>query len=120
MVLKASIMGDVVIGENANIKANRVEIEASVKNAQAFLAIREEFGTFDRFIWQFVGGKPRINRWRGRKQVPAKTPEAEAMSKALKARGMTFVGPTICYAFMQATGMVNDHTVGCFRYGQLE
>jgi DNA-3-methyladenine glycosylase I len=106
--------------KNEGIVRNRLKIEAAVKNARAFLAIREEFGTFDRFIWQFVGGKPRINRWRGRKQVPAKTPEAEAMSKALKARGMTFVGPTICYAFMQATGMVNDHTVGCFRYGQLE
>jgi DNA-3-methyladenine glycosylase I len=105
--------------KNEGIVRNRLKIEAAVKNAKSFLAIRAEHGTFDRFIWQFVGGEPRVNRRRSRGQVPAKTAEAEAMSKALKSRGMTFVGPTICYAFMQATGMVNDHTLDCFRHRQL-
>ncbi|RIK29800.1 MAG: DNA-3-methyladenine glycosylase I, partial [Chloroflexi bacterium] len=78
-----------------------------------------EFGTFDNYIWRFVDGMPRINRWQTLSELPAQTPEAEAMSKDLKKRGFTFVGPTICYAFMQATGLVNDHVVGCFRYAEL-
>ena len=88
-------------------------------NARAVLAIREEFGSFDSYIWQFVGGRTIRNRWEHSTDVPAKTPEAEAMSKDLKKRGLTFVGPTICYAYMQAVGMVNDHTTDCFRYQEL-
>jgi DNA-3-methyladenine glycosylase I len=90
-----------------------------VLNAKAILAVQKEFGSFDAYIWRFVGGKPRTNRWRRMKDIPVKSPEAEAMSRDLKKRGFKFVGPTICYAFMQAVGMVNDHTVGCFRHGQL-
>jgi len=87
-----------------------------VTNARAFLSVQREFGSFDRYIWQFTGGKPKRNRWRAMRQVPAATPESDAMSKDLKRRGFRFVGSTICYAFMQATGMVNDHLVTCFRY----
>jgi len=87
-----------------------------VGNAKAFLSVKKEFGSFDRYIWQFVGGKPRVNSPKSMKQVPARTPESDAMSKDLKKRGFKFVGSTICYAFMQAVGMVNDHVVGCFRY----
>jgi DNA-3-methyladenine glycosylase I len=104
---------------NDGIVRNRLKIEAAVKNAQAFLAVQQEFGSFDTYIWQFVGGSPKQNTWRGLKQIPATTPESDAMSKDLKARGFSFVGSTICYAFMQAVGMVNDHTVECFRYRQL-
>jgi DNA-3-methyladenine glycosylase I len=89
-----------------------------VQNAQAFLAVQQAFGSFDAYIWQFVSGQPKINAWRSLAEVPAQTPEAEAMSKDLKKRGFKFVGPTICYAFMQATGMVFDHVVDCFRYGR--
>lgn len=104
---------------DAGIVRNRLKIESTVDNAKAFLAAQKEFGSFDAYIWQFVSGRPLQNRRRNMKQVPARTPEADAMSKALKARGFRFVGPTICYAFMQAVGMVNDHLVGCFRYKQL-
>jgi DNA-3-methyladenine glycosylase I len=104
---------------NDGIVRNRLKIKAAVKNAQAFLAVQQEFGSFDTYIWQFVGGSPKQNTWRGLKEIPATTPESDAMSKDLKARGFSFVGSTICYAFMQAVGMVNDHTADCFRYRQL-
>lgn len=95
---------------------NRLKMQAAVLNAQAFLRVREEFGSFDRYIWQFVGGRTLVNHWTSLKEVPASTPQSDAMSKNLKKRGFKFVGSTICYAFMQATGMVMDHTVNCFRY----
>jgi DNA-3-methyladenine glycosylase I len=95
---------------------NRLKIASAIQNAKAFLAIQKEFGSFDRYIWQFVGGKPRVNAWRSKKKLPARTPESDAMSKDLKKRGFNFVGSTICYAFMQAVGMVNDHSLECFRY----
>jgi DNA-3-methyladenine glycosylase I len=101
------------------IVRNRLKIAASVRNARAFLAVQRECGSFDRYIWQFVGGRPRVNAVRSFKDVQARTPESDAMSKDLRKRGFTFVGSTICYAFMQATGMVNDHLVECFRYRQL-
>ncbi len=97
---------------------NRAKIAATVTNARAFLAIREETGSFDRFLWDLIGGQPIQNRWRAT-EVPAETAESKAMSKELKQRGFIFVGPTICYAFMQATGMVNDHLVTCFRHREL-
>ena len=98
---------------------NRQKIEAAVLNAKAFLDVQKEFGTFDRYIWQFVGGRPKENRWKSGKGVPAHTPESDAMSKDLKKRGFKFVGSTICYAFMQAVGMVNDHLVTCFRHAEV-
>jgi len=100
---------------NPGIVRNRLKIASAVTNAQAFLSVQREFGSFDRYIWQFTGGKPKRNRWRAMRQVPAATLESDAMSKDLKRRGFRFVGSTICYAFMQATGMVNDHLVTCFR-----
>ncbi len=102
---------------NAGIVRNRLKIEGAIRNANAFLTVRDEFGSFDAYIWQFVGGQPLVNAWRSLRQLPATTPESDAMSKDLKRRGFTFVGSTICYAFMQAVGMVNDHVVHCFRYG---
>ena len=96
------------------IVRNKLKIGAAIENAKAFLRVQEEFGSFDRYIWQFVGGKPRLNKWRSLRQVPARTAESDAMSKDLRRRGFKFVGSTICYAFMQAVGMVNDHTVDCF------
>jgi DNA-3-methyladenine glycosylase I len=105
--------------KDAGIVRNRMKIESTIRNAKAFLEAQREFGTFDRYIWQFVGGKPRVNSWRTLKRIPAQTPESDAMSKDLKRRGFNFVGSTICYAFMQAVGMVNDHIVGCFRYDQV-
>jgi DNA-3-methyladenine glycosylase I len=99
------------------IVRNKLKIASTIANAQAFLQVQKEFGSFDRYIWQFVGGKPRVNSPKSMKQVPASTPESDAMSKDLKKRGFRFVGSTICYAFMQAVGMVNDHVVECFRYG---
>ena len=102
--------------QDAGLVRNRLKIAAAVSNAQAFLRVREEHGTFDRYIWQFVGGCPRVNGWRADDEVPARTPESEAMSRNLASRGFRFVGPTICYAFMQAVGMVNDHLVQCFRH----
>jgi len=104
---------------NAGIVRNRLKIAAAVTNAQAFLAVRKEFGTFDRYIWGFVDGRTVVNRWRRLADVPARTPQSDAMSKDLARRGFKFVGSTICYAFMQATGMVNDHTTGCFRHTEL-
>lgn len=101
------------------IVRNRLKIAAAVRNAKAFLAVQEEFGSFDRYIWRFVGGQPIINHRRSMKEVPASTPESDAMSRDLKQRGFTFVGSTICYAQMQATGMVNDHLVTCFRHKEL-
>jgi DNA-3-methyladenine glycosylase I len=98
------------------IVRNRLKIASAVRNAKAFLAVQKEFGSFDRYIWQFVGGKPLVNPRRPRKKIPASTRESDAMSKDLKKRGFNFVGSTICYAFMQAMGMVNDHAVECFRY----
>ena len=97
------------------IVRNKLKIAAAVENAKAFLRVQEEFGAFDSYIWQFVGGKPRINKWRSLKQVPARTPESDAMSKDLQRRGFKFVGSTICYAYMQAVGMVNDHVADCWR-----
>jgi DNA-3-methyladenine glycosylase I len=102
--------------KNEGIIRNRLKIASATKNAKAFLAVQKEFDTFDRYIWQFVGGKPRLNARRLGKPIPATTPESDAMSKDLKKRGFNFVGSTICYAFMQATGMVNDHVVECFCY----
>lgn len=99
---------------NAGIIRNRLKIASAIQNAKAFLRVQQEFGTFDRYIWSFVGGKPKINRLRSMKDLPAKTKVSDAMSKDLVARGFKFVGSTICYAHMQATGMVNDHMVDCF------
>jgi DNA-3-methyladenine glycosylase I len=104
---------------NAGIIRNRLKIAATIANARAFLAVQEEFGTFDRYIWRFVDGKPIINHRRSMKEVPARTKESDAMSKDLKERGFRFVGSTICYAHMQATGMVNDHLAHCFRHKEL-
>ena len=101
---------------NPGIVRNRLKIDSAVTNAAAFLAVQREFGSFDRYIWRFVGGKPLRNRRRALKDVPTSTPESDAISKDLKKRGFRFVGSTICYAFMQATGLVNDHLVTCFRY----
>lgn len=101
---------------NAGIVRNQLKIRSAITNAKAFLDIQQEAGSFDRFIWQFVGGEPTVNAWKSMKNVPASTPQSDAMSKELKRRGFKFVGTTICYAFMQATGMVNDHTTDCFRY----
>jgi len=98
------------------IVRNRLKVASAIANARAFLEVQKEFGSFDRYIWQFVGGKPRVNRWRRGQRIPARTAESDAMSKDLRKRGFNFVGSTICYAFMQATGMVNDHAVECFRY----
>jgi DNA-3-methyladenine glycosylase I len=98
------------------IVRNKLKIASTIANAKAFLRVQKEFGSFDRYIWQFVGGKPRVNSPKSMKQVPARTEESDAMSKDLKKRGFNFVGSTICYAFMQAVGMVNDHVVECFRY----
>ena len=98
------------------IVRNRLKIAAAVTNARAFLAVQEEFGTFDRYLWAFVDGKPIRNRWRSLRQIPASTPVSDALSKDLRRRGFKFVGSTICYAMMQAVGLVNDHVVGCFRY----
>ena len=102
--------------QDSGIVRNRLKIESTVSNARAFLAVQNEFKTFDAYIWQFVGGKPIVNARRSMRDIPASTPESDAMSKDLKRRGFRFVGTTICYAFMQATGMVDDHLVTCFRY----
>jgi DNA-3-methyladenine glycosylase I len=104
---------------NAGIVRNRLKIEAAIQNAKAFLAVQQAVGTFDEYIWEFVGHKPSQNTWKSIKELPARSPESDAMSKDLKRRGFKFVGSTICYAFMQAVGMVNDHLVDCFRYGEL-
>jgi DNA-3-methyladenine glycosylase I len=105
-----ALMGD------PGIVRNRLKIASAISNARAFLEVQKEFGSFDRYVWQFVGGKPRVNALRRKDSIPASTVESDAMSNDLKKRGFNFVGSTICYAFMQATGMVNDHAIECFRY----
>ena len=105
---------------NPGIVRNRLKVAAAIGNARAFLDAQREFGSFAAYIWGFVGGSPVRNAWQSLAEIPAKTSESEAMSKELRRRGFRFVGPTICYAFMQATGMVNDHTTGCFRYGEVD
>ena len=104
---------------NDGIVRNRLKVRAAVQNAQSFLAVQEEFGSFDQYVWQFVGGRQVRNGWQRMGQVPARTEQSDAMSKDLAKRGFKFVGSTICYAFMQSTGMVNDHLTGCFRYKEL-
>ena len=104
---------------NEGIVRNRLKILSTVKNAKAFLKLQAEFGSFDLYVWQFVGGKPRVNARKSLSGVPSRTAESDALSRDLKRRGFNFVGSTICYAFMQAVGMVNDHAVTCFRYGQV-
>lgn len=106
--------------QNSGIIRNRLKITAAVQNAKAFLDVQAEFGSFDTFIWQFMEGKPVINQWKTLKELPAKTPLSDTISKELKKRGFKFVGSTIIYAHMQATGMVNDHTVDCFRYQEVQ
>ena len=101
---------------NAGIVRNRLKVAATIQNAKAFLAVQREFGSFDRYVWQFVGGRPLVNRRRTTKEFPTRTPESDALSKDLLKRGFKFVGTTICYAFMQASGMVNDHLVTCPRH----
>ncbi len=104
---------------NPGIIRNRLKVRSAIQNAQAFLTVQEEYGTFDAYVWRFVEGAPTVNTWRSMAEIPAQTPASERMSKALKKRGFNFVGPTICYAFMQAVGLVNDHTVDCFRYHEV-
>ncbi|HEY3844740.1 MAG TPA: DNA-3-methyladenine glycosylase I [Acidimicrobiales bacterium] len=98
---------------------NRAKVEATVRNARAFLAVQEEFGSFDQYIWRFVGGQPKVNKWRRIQQLPATTPISEAVSADLRQRDFRFVGPTVCYSHLQATGLINDHLVSCFRYAEL-
>jgi DNA-3-methyladenine glycosylase I len=105
--------------ENDGIVRNRLKINSAVRNANAFLSVRDEHGSFDSYVWSFVEGKPVVNNWRSPSEVPASTDLSDALSKDLKRRGFNFVGSTICYAFMQATGMVNDHVVTCFRHGEV-
>jgi DNA-3-methyladenine glycosylase I len=106
--------------QNPGIVRNRLKVAAAVINAQKFLDVQDEFGSFDAFIWRFVDGAPKQNKWRRLADIPASTPESDALSKELKQRGFKFVGSTICYAHMQATGMVNDHTTGCYRHKELQ
>ena len=101
---------------DAGIIRNRLKINGTVKNAKAYLALKEKHGSFSKYLWQFVGGKPKVNHWKTEKQIPARSKESDAMSEALKKEGFTFVGSTICYAFMQAAGMVNDHLLTCPRW----
>ncbi|MCF6225226.1 MAG: DNA-3-methyladenine glycosylase I [Xanthomonadales bacterium] len=105
---------------NAGIVRNRLKISSTISNAQLFLDVQSEYGSFDKWIWQFVGGEPKVNNWQTMSDVPSNTAASDAMCKALKKKGFRFVGTTICYAFMQATGMVNDHSVDCFRHAQLK
>ncbi len=105
--------------QNPGIIRNRLKVQSFVKNARGFLQVQKEFGTFDRYIWQFVGGRPIVNQWQELRQIPVSTRESDAMSADLKTRGFSFVGTTICYAFMQAAGLVNDHLVTCFRYEEI-
>jgi DNA-3-methyladenine glycosylase I len=104
---------------DTGIVRNRLKISSSVRNARVFLDIRREFGSFDAYLWRFVGGRSKQNRWKRSTEIPAESSESHSLSKDLRRRGCTFVGPTICYAFMQAVGMVNDHLVGCFRYEEI-
>jgi DNA-3-methyladenine glycosylase I len=105
--------------KDPGIIRNRMKVESAIRNAKAFLEIQQEFGSFDAYVWRFVDGETRVNSWKGLGDVPASTPESDAMSKDLKKRGFNFVGSTILYAYMQAAGMVNDHVVSCFRYREL-
>jgi DNA-3-methyladenine glycosylase I len=119
---KVALFGQAEIAKllaNPGIVRNRLKVESTLANARAFIQVQEEFGSFAAYQWSFVGGRPRQNAWPAIADVPAKTPEAEALSQDLKRRGFHFVGPTICYAHMQAVGMVNDHTVDCFRWREL-
>jgi len=121
--VKIAAYDDTKIAElmaNPGIVRNKLKINAFILNARAYLKTQTEFGTFDRYIWSFVGGEPKVNAWKSLKEVPPETDESRAMSKDLLKRGFKFVGPTICYAYMQATGMVNDHTTDCFRYGAVK
>ena len=114
--------GDEVVAAllaDPGIVRNRLKVSAAIRNARAFLDIQRELGSFDAYVWQFVGGKPKVNTWRNLAEIPARSPESDVMSKDLARRGFKFVGSTICYAFMQAVGMVNDHTMDCFRYHEL-
>jgi DNA-3-methyladenine glycosylase I len=104
---------------NPGIIRNRLKIDSAIQNGRAFLEVRDEFGSFDKYLWQFIGGEPKQNFWQSMSDVPARTPESDAMSKDLKRRGFRFVGGTICYALMQAVGMVNDHLITCFRHPEL-
>jgi len=106
--------------ENPGIIRNKLKVNSTITNAQAFIKIQKEFGSFDKYIWQFVNGKPIVNKFKSLKEIPAKTEISDLMSKDLNKRGFKFVGSTICYAFMQATGMVNDHTTKCFRYKKVQ
>jgi DNA-3-methyladenine glycosylase I len=101
------------------IVRNRLKVHGAIQNARAFLALRAELGSFDSFVWSFVGGAPRTNAWKSLREVPPRTPESDALSQGLRQRGFTFVGSTICYAFMQAAGLVNDHTIDCFRHAEI-
>jgi DNA-3-methyladenine glycosylase I len=105
---------------SALMARNRMKIEAAVHNARAFLKVQEEFGDFDSYCWNFVGGQPKLNRWKATRQIPGTSPESETFSKDLKRWGFSFVGPTVAYAYMQAVGMVNDHLVDCFRYREIQ
>lgn len=105
--------------QNEGIIRNKLKVNGTVKNAKAFIQVQQEFGSFDKYIWQFTGGKTLVNKWTDLKQIPAKSKESDSMSKDLQKRGFTFVGSTICYAFMQAAGMINDHLVTCFRYKEV-
>ena len=105
--------------KNPGIVRNRLKVRSTLGNARAFLRVQKEYGSFDRYVWTFVGGSPRVNRRRSMRDIPGSTSESDALSKDLRARGLKFVGTTICYAFMQAVGMVNDHTMDCFRYREL-
>jgi len=109
-----------ILMNDSEIIRNRMKIEAAVRNARAFLEVQEEFGNFDSYCWHFVGGRPKLNRWKATRQIPATSPESESFSKDLKRRGFSFVGPTVAYAYMQAVGMVNDHLVDCFRYREIQ
>ena len=119
---KIALYDDKKVGrlmQDRGIIRNKLKIRATIENARAFLRVQREYGSFDSYIWRFIGGKPKANSWRTLEEVPTKTPESEAMSKDLSRRGFKFVGSTICYAFMQAVGMVNDHTTDCFRFREL-
>jgi DNA-3-methyladenine glycosylase I len=105
--------------QDERIIRNRAKVEATVRNAKAFRAVQKEFGSFDAYLWHFVGDRPQVNKWRRLDQLPAFTPLSEAVSKDLRARDFRFVGPTVCYSHLQAAGLVNDHLVGCFRYGEI-
>ncbi len=105
---------------NPGIVRNRLKIQAAIQNARSYIAVQDQYGSFGTYVWQFVDGKPILNSWKSLQEIPAATKEADAMSKELKKRGFTFVGSTICYAFMQAVGMVNDHVVDCFRWQEVQ